>query len=677
MKKILLKLTLAFLGFSISAGAQTILTQNFSGAAVPAMPTGWTNTHSGTGSGWVTSNTSVSLYFTTAVAAAPDAVFAVVNDYAASTYNDPAFMISPSFSLSGMTAPYVSFDYVFNKAYESASPYTGELAWLDISTDGGSTWTTIDSIPYVPTNAWYDTAISLASYSSSSNVELRWGYNDHGVSLLGCAIGNIKVFNAQVNDIALNSVTPISGDPSADFVLTGGSANFGGVMQNMSPNTITSFSASYSVGGGAAVTSTFTGLSIPPMTTYAFTCTTPYTVPAGNQSVTMWVTEAGDPVLTNDTLGTQINGVASFPTKKVMVEECTGTWCGYCVRGIVYMDSLYKNYKDNACIVSIHDQDSMSMQSVSTEDYDAWSGTMISGYPSIILDRAYVDDPSNWFPYIPTMNSWFGFADMGLTMTISGSTLTAQATVTPAMDLNGSYQLEFVVEENNVFDPIGGDATSGDWSQHNYYATDVGAGTLAGCGYNFTDSSSGGAVAGDPPMYMHYHFVDRYTAPADVNSTPNGIAGSLPATMTAGTAYTYSTPFTIGSRWNSNNLSVIAMLIDNNPTSNTYGRVLNSQIYANPLKTATVANAGLDAFKVTPNPASDFANISFSLSENNNVQVTVYDVMGRVVIGTSKEVMTAGNHNVNLSTSTLVPGVYNVVVTTDNGNMTQQLSVVK
>lgn len=675
MKKILLNLSLALLGISLSAGAQTILSQNFSSAAVPAMPTGWTNTHTGTGDGWVTSNTSVSLYFSTAVAAAPDAVFAVVNDYATPT-NAPAYMTTPSFSLSGMTHAYLTFDYVFNKAYESASPYTGELAWVDISTDNGLTWSTIDSIPYVPTSAWYDTALSLAAYSTSSTVELRWGYTDAGADLLGCAIGNIKVFNAQANDIALTAATPVAGNPNGDFVVTGGSATFGGTMQNLSYNTITTFNATYQVGASAPVTCTIP-CSVAPMAYYNFSCTTPYTVSAGNSPVTMWVTETGDPVLSNDTATTQINGVGSFPAKKVMIEECNGTWCGYCVRGIVYMDSLFKNYKDNVSIVSVHDQDSLSMQSTSTENYDAWSGTMISGYPSVIFDRTYVDDPSAWFSYIPTMNSWFGFAQLGLTMSITGSTLTADATVTPAMNLTGSYQLEFIVEENNVYDPIGGDAVSGDWSQHNYYATDVGAGTLAGCGYNFTDSSSGGAVASDPPMYMHYHFVDRYTAPADVNSSPNGIAGSLPASMTAGTPYSYSQNFTIGSRWNSNNLSVIVMLIDNNPSSNTYGKVLNSQIVANPLKVSTVATSGIEAFSVVPNPATDHANVIFSLNENTNVQVKIYDVLGRVVVSTANEAMTAGDQNISLSTSSLVPGLYNVVVTTDGGSMTQKLSVVK
>ena len=42
MKKILL--SLAFAAFGLTSGyAQTILSQNFTGATAPAMPTGWTN----------------------------------------------------------------------------------------------------------------------------------------------------------------------------------------------------------------------------------------------------------------------------------------------------------------------------------------------------------------------------------------------------------------------------------------------------------------------------------------------------------------------------------------------------------------------------------------------------------------------------------------------------------
>jgi len=662
MKKILLSLTLACFGFMVSSNAQTIMSQNFNTTTPPAMPTGWTMTTTGGGLGWQTTNSSTNWYY--AIVPAQTGTYAVVDDYS-NPGNAPAIMTSPTFSLTGSPYPYVSYDYFFIGGYTMGVD-TAEKCYLQVFS--GGSWITIDSVGS-PYGAWSTRYVSLASYMTAT--QLRFEYSDFGASLFGVAIDNINLFNAQANDISLTSVTPISGDPGGDFVNSGSAATFGGIVRNLSPNTMTSFVASYSVAGGTPVNTTIT-TSLAPMATYTFSCT-PYTdAVLGNQAVQMWVTETGDPVLSNDSGNTAINAVSFMPTTRVTFEEGTGMWCGYCVRGIVYMDSLWKNDSPGVSIIAAHDQlngtDALAGENSTTIDYDKFVSGFpgFPGYPGILVNRRYIGDPSDAFTYYGGMSGYFGFADLTLNLTSTGNNIIAAATVKPAMPLNGDYRLAMVVEESNVH--------SNSYYQHNYYSyTDLNE-ALAGVGYNFQDS-----VFSIPGSSMYFQFVARYSIP-DFYSTPVGVAGSLPATMTAGTVYPYTfSTVSIPSDWDTANLSVVVMLIDNNVGSNTYQQVVNSITVRKHVHTTGVASigSGIEKLNVFPNPATDQAHITFNLSQAGSVKFQVYDALGRPAFNVPAEDMVAGGQQINFSTNSLASGVYNVVITTDNGSESQTLSVVR
>ena len=649
---------------------------NFVGTTTPGMPTGWANTFTAisghTPQGWVTTTAATNLYFGTVSNAAPHTEYAVVNEYA-NPGNNPANMTSPTFSLVGASSPYLTYDYVFFGAWYGTSA-TLEKCAAQISTDGGSTWTTVDTLVPQSSSAWVTNIVNLSAYTTSSNCKIRFQYSDVDTPLIGAAIGNINVFNAQTNDISLIAVAPVSGAAN-DYFVTGSNVTFSGTMQNMSPSAISSYQVSYSVDGGTPVTCTITA-SVASMATNNFTCTTPYTVPTtGVHNVSMWVTEAGDPVLTNDTMATTVVGVAFMPTKRLMFEEPTGSWCGYCVRGIVFMDSLYHSHGGAVSLCSVHDYngyDPMAEENTQTKDYDTYMQGKISGFPSLVVDRSLVDDPSNAIVDYLAMKDNFGFADMTITPTF-GTTITVSGTVTPALDLTGDYRVELILTEDYVH------GTTSGWSQHNYYAVDVNNQPLAGAGYNFQDSTSGGVVSGDAPMYLYFHFVDRYTVP-DMSSSPNGLASSLPTTMTAGTAYNYSfaavTP-TGTQAWNVNQMTAIVVLIDNNSSSPTYGQILNSINMKNPMSLG-VSNvaAGINGLQVYPNPATDMAHARFELNVAGKVTFNVTDILGRVVMSNTED-MTAGGQQVNFSTANFAAGVYNVTVTTETGSTTQHLTVGK
>ncbi len=678
MKKTLLALTFACFGLTQLATAQTIaLSQNFESAAIPGLPTGWSMTTVGGGQGWVTNSGVLNwpLYSIT-----PHTTYAVVDD-ANHAKNNPANMVSPTFSLVGVTNPYLAYDWFYIHAWLNSGTKPHEQAWVEISSDGGTFYNFLDSVPGFSTSVtdWATQFVNLSSVSATANMKLRFCYADQGggttstAGIIGVAVDNILVYGQVANDVALTSVTPVAGAVN-DYFLTGSNATFGGTITNYGSAPISSITATYKVGTGAVVSNTIS-VSVPAMGTGTFSFSTPYNVATvGQKPVVISATVAGETNFANDTLTTAIIGVPFMPKKIISFEEATGTWCGWCVRGIVYMDSIWRAHPNDVAVISVHNGDPMASATTAATKYDGLMGNLVSGYPSMVVDRRKTNDPSGCFQDYATDHNLFGFANIGITVTNTGADYTAKVKLEPAVTMDGDYRLELIVTEDAVT------GTGSGWLQHNYYAVG-GLGnstTMKTIGYNFNTLPTD--ISG-----IEFPFVARTTLPADLTTTPNGVAGSLPSHLHVGHLYTYDfAAITIPSTWVASKLRFVAMFIDNNPTSPTYGNILNCVTSTTapgftfiPVVGVSDVKAGIAEMKVYPNPATADAHVQFTLNSASKVQFTVIDAIGREVISNEAEQMTAGNHQINFATSGLAAGIYHVVVTTETGKLTQQLSVVR
>lgn len=96
----------------------------------------------------------------------------------------------------------------------------------------------------------------------------------------------------------------------------------------------------------------------------------------------------------NFSVSAQINGIdfgtteretkvlAFEPKRRVVVEEVTGMWCGYCPEGIVAMETLHERYPDEFIGVAVHYSDPLEISG-----YPAAETAFPGGAPSAWFDR--------------------------------------------------------------------------------------------------------------------------------------------------------------------------------------------------------------------------------------------------------------------------------------------------
>ncbi len=82
-------------------------------------------------------------------------------------------------------------------------------------------------------------------------------------------------------------------------------------------------------------------------------------------------------------------------------------------------------------------------------------------------------------------------------------------------------------------------------------------------------------------------------------------------------------------------------------------------------------------FGVYPNPASDVLNATFELEQSVNVTVEVYNTIGELVVLAPKGVLATGQHQLQLTTGDLTPGIYMVNLLVGEQRYVERVTVVK
>lgn len=556
------------------------------------------------------------------------------------------WLITPSFSVpSAATA----ISFVDALAYSAAGKSETLEIWVSPTAGATKADFTTKLATITPGGSYATDRVSLAAYNGQT---IRIGFREAGTDAGVLALDDVQTVTASSSpDMALTSVSPTAGD-AASFNTVGGAITISGVAKNNDIVPVASFTVKYRVGTGSVVSQTITPTA-PFIGTYPFSFTTTAAAPATQSDVKVWVEFTGDTKASNDTLTTKIGGYTTKPTKKIFMEEATGTWCGWCPRGLVYMDSIAHKYPDGVVVAAVHNADPMTVSA-----YDSYISSLVSGYPNMVVDRMYANDPSTAFSYYSLLSSNYGLAKIEIVPTLTGSNLSVQAKVTPTASTTSEYRLMLVLTEDRV------SGTTAAYNQRNYYS---GYPTvMKNTEFNFNTLPDP-----VPAATMKYDFVARGVYPG-----VGGASGSLPTSMTAGTTYNYTFPtITLDPSWNVNKVKAIVVLLNASTGSATTALNAESKLIKN--TSISELASGVSGVNIYPNPAKDVVTADFELSTKSTVRISVIDMMGKVVKTLPAQELTAGSYQVPTSVSELASGVYTMKIATDNGELTQRFSVIK
>ncbi|MDP4267715.1 MAG: T9SS type A sorting domain-containing protein [Bacteroidota bacterium] len=82
-----------------------------------------------------------------------------------------------------------------------------------------------------------------------------------------------------------------------------------------------------------------------------------------------------------------------------------------------------------------------------------------------------------------------------------------------------------------------------------------------------------------------------------------------------------------------------------------------------------------EAFSVYPNPFSQMSKISYSLADNSNLNISVYDLIGNKVSELEREFRKKGNYSLTWDRKGLKPGVYFIKFNTESKKQTYKVVI--
>jgi Outer membrane protein Omp28/Secretion system C-terminal sorting domain/Cleaved Adhesin Domain len=646
MKKSLLFLALMSASY-VTSNAQTVFSENFD--AVPLTPASGT----GTGSipaGWVQYNVDAKTPVTSrnfmgtnawvvrSTSAAPTNKWATSCSWytPAGIAND--WMVTPSIAIPATGTVVLQFDVKAN------DPTYPDGYKIYVSTTGNTVAdfpvTPIFSEAAAPSAAFTNRTVNLSSFAGQ-NVYIAIRNNSNDMDLL--FVDNIVVKTLLANDanlaeIVLDRYVPLNSNSPLTMNI-----------ENRGANPITSLTIDWN--DGTSHSQTITGLNI------AVGATDPVVHPtnisyatAVEKNIAVSISQvngATDPDVSNNNKNTALNSISSIETKYVLMEEGTGTWCGWCPRGTVAMGQFTNGTYPQFIGIAVHNGDPMTVAA-----YDA--GNALSGYPGCNVDRKLRNQSVS-------TAAWTNFYNARKTLSVPASVsvsntydpitrqLSASATahfVTPFA--NANYRLAIVVVENNVT------GTTANYGQVNYYAG--GANGVMG-GYELLPATV-------PAAQMVYDEVGRALL-----GGYNGEAGSVPTTIIDGQNATYTFNYTLPQILKPADIKLVALLIDQST-----GEVINAKEEQMSLVSglANVANVNANVVSIYPNPSNNSADI-FIANAKKEVSVKIYNTIGQIVWASNTA---AVNGIVKVNTANFETGNYFVEVINAGQKTNSKLVVV-
>ena len=251
--------------------------------------------------------------------------------------------------------------------------------------------------------------------------------------------------------------------------------------------------------------------------------------------------------------GFVINLTRKEPVTPV-IEEFTGTWCGWCPRGTVGMEKVHETYGDQVVQIAAHDGDIMAISA-----YQDVINAYADGFPHSITDRQFEADPSFSGLKSALTKAWnrVALGTIELFAQWKDATkryidFTAKTTFSYSEN-DGKYSIAIILTADGL------KGTGSNWAQQNYYNGQSDSGDMAWW-----------TTAGSPVSGLEFNHV-----PVAAWGALNGIDGSVSPEIEADVAqeftFTEKLPTSTTLIQDKAKLKAIALLLDR-----TTGTIVNA-----------------------------------------------------------------------------------------------------
>ncbi|WNJ20717.1 choice-of-anchor J domain-containing protein [Pontibacter sp. G13] len=303
---------LIFLLLPLFGSSQILLFEDFESSALPMQ---WSRNQADGSVGWTVGNTGE---ISTGSWQIPEhGRFAASNDDACNCDMSRDDLISPGVNLSGTTG-------VFLRFWAYYDGYFGSLAMVDISLDGGGTWTNIYLLDAL--DQWQMHEVDLGSFAGQSDIQLRFRHDDQGNYGTGVAIDDVEISQAASWDLA------ISPRPLPE-ILPVGALNPPLIIQNLSSDWVYGFDLACQLGTLPPVIQHIGDLPLAPLDTVWFNAQGQFLDQVGHATCTCWISQPNgflDESPSSDTTAFDLQVVSEKETQRVLVEHFTQHNCFTC-----------------------------------------------------------------------------------------------------------------------------------------------------------------------------------------------------------------------------------------------------------------------------------------------------------------------------------------------------------
>jgi len=336
-------------------------------------------------------------------------------------------------------------------------------------------------------------------------------------------------------------------------------------------------------------------------------------------------------------------------TNNVVIEECTGTWCGYCPCGHDFITQILTNHP-NTVVILYHGPPNYGspVDPFASTGYPVIQLLGMSSYPGAVVGR--ITGPigrTQWVAqvdYQSTLTPGVKITVPSKTLNLATRTINVSINATALQNLTDTYNIYYVITENRLVAP------------QNFYAS---------CG-----------TAGVHNDYIHNH-VSR----ALVNGTTGELLTSSP--WNQGVTLNKQLNYTIPAGIDLENMDLNIIIFKVGTPYNTSAPVQNAMFIPRNQFTLTGVSGNEIVPTVNtleqnyPNPFNPTTNIRFTVVKNGHATLKIFDASGKEIATYLDSYITAGTYNAPFNGSNLSSGIYYYRLTIGDFSETKKMMLIK